>query len=130
MVDAKLKGCLQEKILIVDDDKDTRKLLTEFLRCLGFTAVVTAKDGAEALEQLGKISPRLVLLDYMLPDLDGFELLRRIKRKSPDLPVIMMTAYPEISCLETVVQEGAFDLVVKPLDLRYLEQTVVSGLAR
>ena len=119
---------IQSPILIVDDDEETRMFLTEFLRCIGFSGAVTAKNGTQALEQLEKISPCLILLDYKLPDLDGFELLRRIKRRHPGLPVIMMTAYPAISGMEKVIQEGAVDLVIKPLDLRYLEQKVISGL--
>ena len=127
-METKPKESLQGQILIVDDDEETRVFLTEFLRCIGFSEIVTAKDGTEALQQLGKSSPRLVLLDYMLPDLDGFELLRHIKCRKPGLPVIIMTAYPDISGMEEIIKEGALDLVVKPLDLRYLEQTVMSSL--
>ena len=116
-------------ILIVDDEKEAREFLTEFLRCIGFSDIATAKNGQEALQKLDKISPRLVLLDYRLPDLDGREVLRRIKRQYPTLPVIMMTAYPNTSGIEGIVEKGAFDLVVKPLNLQYLEQTVVTGFA-
>ena len=120
---------IQGQILIVDDDKEARGFLMEFLQCIGFSDIATAGSGKEALRHLEKSSPRLVLLDYKLPDLDGSEVLRRIKQKHPDLPVIMMTAYPNVAGMEKIVQQGAFDLVVKPLDLRYLEQTVVTGFA-
>ena len=101
----------------------------EFLQCIGFSNIATAGSGKEALRQLEKNSTRLVLLDYKLPDLDGSEVLRRIKQKHPTLPVIMITAYPDAAGMERIVEQGAFDLVVKPLDLRYLEQTVVTGFA-
>ena len=129
IVETKPKESLQGQVLIVDDDAQTRVFLKEFLHSIGFSEVATAKDGTEALRQLEKSSFRLVLLDYMLPDLDGFELLRRIKCRKPGLPVILMTAYPDISGMEEIIKEGALDLVVKPLDLRYLEQTVMSSLA-
>ena len=120
---------IQGQILIVDDDKESRRFLIEFLQCIGFSDIATAGNGKEVLRQLEKNSPRLVLLDYKLPDLDGAEVLRRIKQKHPTLPVIMMTAYPNTAGIERIVEQGAFDLVVKPLDLCYLEQTVVTGFA-
>ena len=122
-----LDRSIQGQILVVDDDKEARRFLMEFLRCIGFSDIATAGSGKEALRQLEKNSPRLILLDYKLPDLDGSEILRRIKQKYPALPVIMMTAYPNAAGMEKIVEQGAFDLVVKPLDLRYLEQTVVTG---
>ena len=118
------------EILIVDDDAEARKFLTEFLQCIGFSEIATARDGTEALKYLEKKIPRLVLLDYQLPDLDGFEVLRRIRQRHPAPPVIMMTAYPNTVGMDQVVQKGALDLVVKPLDLRRLEQTVVTSFAR
>ena len=120
---------IQGQILIVDDDQEAREFLIEFLQCIGFSDMTTARNGKEALRQLEKNLPRLVLLDCKLPDLDGSEVLRRIKQKHPTLPVIMMTAYPNTEGMEKVVEQGAFDLVIKPLDLRYLEQTVVIGFA-
>ena len=122
-----LNQTIQGQILIVDEDSETREFLIEFLRCIGFSEIVTVKKGAEALRHLEKNQPRLVLLDYQLPDLDGVEVLRRIKQRYPELPVIMMAASPHIAGMERVMQQGAFDLVVKPLDLRYLEQAVVAG---
>jgi len=121
---------IQGHILVVDDDKETVAFLTEFLRCIGFSDIVTAESGEEALRKLEELSPRLVLLDYRLPDLTGLEVLRRIKKTKPTLPVIMMTAYPNTRGIEGIVQQGAFDLVLKPLDLLYLEQAVVTGFAR
>ena len=115
------------EILVVDDDTEARKFLAEFLQCIGFSEITTVKSGEEALNHLAKSTPRVVLLDYLLPDLDGFEVLRRIKQKYPTLPVIMMTAHPHTTGMETVVQRGAFDLVIKPLDLRHLEQIVVTS---
>ena len=120
---------IQGQILIVDDDKEARQFLIEFLQCIGCSDIATAGSGKEALRQLDKNSPRLILLDYKLPDLDGSEVLRRIKQKYPTLPVIMMTAYPNAAGKEKIVEQGAFDLVIKPLDLRYLEQMVITGLA-
>lgn len=116
------------QILVVDDDQQTRDFLTEFLRCIGFSEIITAENGKEALRKVEQIAPRLVLLDYRLPDMNGLDVLKKIKERCPTLPVIMMTAYPQSSGIEGVVQRGAFDLVLKPLDLLYLEQAIVTGM--
>ena len=120
---------LQGRILVVDDDKETREFLTEFLHCIGFSEITTAGSGQEALKKFQQFHPRLVLLDYRLPDLDGLKVLKRIKEIQPTLPVIMMTAFPNTHGIEGVVEQGAFDLVLKPLDLFYLEQSILTGFA-
>jgi len=125
----KTKRQIPGQILVVDDDPASVAFLTEFLKQIGFSEVVTAANGKEALQCVEKSPPRLVLLDYRLPDLDGIEVLRRIKAQHPALPVIMVTAYPNTAGIDRVITQGAYDLVIKPVDLRYLEQAVLMGFA-
>jgi len=93
----KEKGKLmsQEKILIVDDDSQIRTLLAERLRFHQYR-ILTAEDGEEGLNKFKKEVADLVLLDLMMPKLDGIETLNRIKKEEPEALVIMLTAFGTI----------------------------------
>ena len=82
-----------EKILVVDDDQNICELLRLYLTKEGYQ-VTLASDGEDALNQYGQVKPDMVLLDVMMPKLDGWEVCRRI-RKEGDTPVIMLTAKGE-----------------------------------
>src|SRR5277367_7025548 len=84
----------QEKILVVDDEASIRRILETRLKLAGFN-VVTAGDGQEALEQFHAFQPDLVILDVMLPKMDGYEVCREI-RKTCDTPIIMLTAVADV----------------------------------
>ena len=86
---------LDTKILIVDDDPNVRDFLKLFLKFKGYRDVRTADKGQDALEAVKKEDLRLVLLDIMLPDLNGVEVLRQVKETNPDVSVIMITGYPD-----------------------------------
>src|SRR5437868_3487413 len=111
------------KVLIVDDEPEVRQVLHEFLASRGYD-VDLAAGGSEALEMLGNTKPDLVLLDVMMPEMDGVETLRRIVKRDPSLPVIMVTANTDIGVTSKLLALGAVDYVPKPFDLDYLDQAV------
>src|SRR3989338_4837730 len=86
---------LDTKILIADDDPNVLDFLKLFLKFKGYRDVRSADNGRDALEAVKKEDLRLVLLDIMLPDLNGVEVLRQVKEAKPDVSVIMITGYPD-----------------------------------
>src|SRR5260221_2281591 len=115
-------------ILVVDDETNLRHTLAYALRQEGYE-VVTAEDGETALELFKANPPELVILDLMLPKLDGLEVCRRIRRQS-DVPILMLTARD--SELDRVVglEIGADDYLVKPFSMRELVARVRAMLRR
>lgn len=120
-----------EKILIVDDNKDNVDLLAKRFRSLGY-AVAEAFDGEEALEKVGLENPDLLVLDVMMPRIDGFEVCRRLKAnpKTRSIPIIMLTAKREVPDKIKGLDTGADDYVTKPFNPRELVARVKSLLAR
>ncbi len=102
-------------ILAVDDDTDSLSLLNAALTAQGYTVLV-ASSGQQAINILGKASPNLVLLDAMMPKMDGFTTCQLIKKHHPDLPVIFMTGLSETEHVVNGLDVGAVDYLVKPLD--------------
>jgi len=101
------------RVLIVDDDKNIRFTLPLALEPLGIETD-TASDGEEALTKLGEREFDLILLDLKMPGIDGIEVLRRIRRIRPDIPVIMITAYGTIENSVEAMKIGALDFISKP----------------
>ncbi|MCZ8518151.1 MULTISPECIES: response regulator transcription factor [Paenibacillus] len=116
-------------ILVVDDDKHIRELMKVSLREEGFR-LVEAEDGEAALERLKETQVHLVVLDVMMPRMDGFELCRQIRRKHADLPLLMVTAKGQTGDKVEGFQLGADDYLVKPFDPRELVMRVKSLLKR
>lgn len=108
----------QLKILIADDDADLLDILAFSLRREGF-AVVSARDGRQALAQVATEQPDLVVLDVTMPELDGFEVCRRLRRES-SIPIIMLTARGEDENIVLGLDIGADDYVTKPYSPREL----------
>ncbi len=105
----------EARILIVDDEKDLCDILFRMLKKNGFRPIV-AHDGAKALEMIQLGMPEIVLLDVMMPGMDGMEVLRRSKKLNPRLPVMMFTAYGGIDGAVQAIKEGADDYLSKPVD--------------
>jgi len=104
------------KILIAEDEKTQRDLLEGFLKKEGFSVEAVA-NGREALQRLQGGFFDIVALDYKMPELDGLQTLKEIRKLDPDLPVIMMTAYGTIETAVASMKEGALDYLTKPIDL-------------
>ena len=117
----------QEKILIVDDEPDTILILQDRLEMEGYE-VVTATDGAEALELIDQDLPDLVLLDIQMPHLDGIETLTHIHEKYPGLLVLMLTAHGTIQRAVEATKRGAYDFLEKPFQPEHITQKVDQAL--
>ncbi|EWS80801.1 transcriptional regulator [Brachybacterium phenoliresistens] len=102
------------RILVVDDDQAIAEMVGIVLRGKGFE-VVTTPDGASALEAFGQVRPDLVLLDLMLPGMDGIEVCRRLRRDS-GVPVIMLTARSDTADVVEGLEAGADDYLTKPFE--------------
>lgn len=106
----------RQRIMVVDDDQDMLKLLNRTLELEGFDAIVVA-DGDSALALLEEIEPDLVILDIIMPGLDGFQTLDLIREHS-NVPVIMLTARCEVNSLQKALALGADDYISKPFSTR------------
>src|SRR5947207_1417678 len=102
-------------ILVVDDDKDMLSLLDDLLSGEGYK-VTKAKTGAEAATAVIKHRPDLVMMDVLLPDQDGLQVLAQLKREYPELEVIVMTAFGGSSSAIKAMRAGAYDYVTKPFE--------------
>lgn len=111
------------RVLIVDDEPEAVELLQEFLVAKGYD-VITAGDGAEAVRKVMDERPHLILLDVRMPKMDGLEVLRRVREIDKEVGVIMVTGVTEEEIGRQAMALGAFDYIVKPLDLPYLERSL------
>ena len=117
----------ESQILVVDDDDNLRLILQDRLSNMGH-AVNEASSVAEALEQLGRESYQLVLLDVYLPDQRSLEGLTLIRERYGGLPVVVMTAHGSIDLAVDAMRQGAYDFVTKPLDFERLASVVERAL--
>lgn len=116
------------KILIVDDDKNICELLRLYIEKEGFDTCI-ANDGRQALTQFNSFSPDLILLDIMLPELDGWQVCREI-RKTSNCPIIMLTAKGEVFDKVLGLELGADDYVVKPFESKEIVARINAVLRR
>ncbi|PRX50055.1 DNA-binding response OmpR family regulator [Prauserella shujinwangii] len=116
------------RVLVVDDDETVRDVVRRYLEIAGFTVDV-AGDGAEGLSRFAVSRPDLVVLDVMMPGLDGLEVCRRL-RESSQVPVVLLTALGEEENRIAGLQLGADDYVTKPFSPRELALRVSSVLRR
>jgi len=116
------------RIMVVDDEQTILSLLKRILEPEGYEAVVAA-DGRSALALLEERKPDLVLLDIMMPGLDGFQTLERIRQRS-NIPVIMLTAKCEVTTVRDTLGLGADDYVRKPFHTRELLARIRAKLRR
>lgn len=117
-----------KRILVCDDDTSVVSFLTLFLRKEGFGEVDVASCAKEALEKIRNVVYHLVLLDIRLPDMDGIQVLQRIKEINSKIDVIMITGYPEMETAQQSVKLGAYDYIMKPFDLEYMKLAVLTKL--
>ena len=117
-----------ESILIVEDESSIASFVALYLKNAGYS-VKTAAKGADALAEVSSQTPSLVILDLMLPDIDGIEVCRRI-RKTSDVPILMLTARDEDVDKIIGLEVGADDYVTKPFNPRELVARVKSTLRR
>ena len=118
-------------ILVVDDEPDVAELLSLILKADGYNVLV-AGDGQEALEKARKGSPDLILLDVMLPKMDGYRVARMLKfdENFRHIPIIMLTAKIQEKDKKTGLEMGVDDYMTKPFEVPKLQQKVREILAR
>ena len=118
-----------EKILVVEDEQNILEAIKYSMNAEGFE-VYGAEDGERGLEIAREISPALVILDVMLPKLDGFEVCRILRRDDMDIPVFMLTAKAEEIDRVVGLEIGADDYITKPFSMRELLARVRNALRR
>lgn len=114
---------MARRILVVDDDPATREILEDKLSHSGYR-VTSVPDAEAALQRISAVDPQLVISDIRLPGIDGLSLLRRVLRDLESVDVVMITAHEDMSTAIEAMKSGAFDYVVKPVDLEKLDQLV------
>lgn len=118
-----------ETVLVVDDEKNIRELIQLYLTNAGYR-VVNAGDGAEALRLARADKPDLIVLDLMLPQVDGYEVCRRLRREGNDVPIIMLTARDDDVDKIVGLELGADDYMTKPFNPRELVARIKAVLRR
>ena len=118
----------RQRILLADDEASIRRILETRLKMAGYD-VYTAEDGEEAVNAFNKYNPDLVVLDVMMPKMDGYGVTREIRRTS-DVPIIILTALGDVSERITGLELGADDYVIKPFSPKELEARVKAVLRR
>lgn len=120
---------MREKVLVVDDESSNRRILEQVLGRAGY-AVETASNGSEALKKLDSSPPDLIILDYMMPDLNGMDVLKELRQRDDDTPVIMVTAYGTVERAVDAMQAGAYDFITRPLKPDHIALVVRKALER
>jgi excisionase family DNA binding protein len=119
----KSEGAGQPTVLVVDDDAQLQTVFKQFLKKAGFGRIVVG-TGAEAISCVERQRFDLVFLDLQLPDISGDEVYRRIKEMQPDLPVVIITGYPDSEMMSRILRNGAVMMIQKPIDFSQLNSTV------
>jgi DNA-binding NtrC family response regulator len=120
---------MSDKILIVDDEPSNRKILGQELTHRGY-AVETANDGAGALKKVESSRPDLIILDYMMPDLTGLDVLTELRKREDDTPVVMITAYGTVDRAVEAMRAGAYDFITRPFEPDHIALVVAKALER
>ena len=120
------------RVLVVDDVADNRDILVRRLGRLGIGMVEQATNGREALEAIARQEFDLILLDIMMPEMDGFEVLQNLKaqHKLIDLPVIVISALTDLDPVVRCIELGAEDFILKPFNATLLRARILSTLEK
>jgi CheY-like chemotaxis protein len=122
---------MEKKVLVVDDDQVLLRLIkTKFESFVNDFSVLTAENGLEALEVIKLNTISLVVTDLQMPEMDGFALLSNISQNYPDVPVIIMTAFPKPKTKNIVLKKGASCYLEKPLVIKELAREILETLQR
>jgi two-component system response regulator MprA len=116
------------KVLVIDDEPAIVELFTDYLNGQGFD-VIAAGGGAEGLDRLGADRPDIVLLDMLMPGMDGLETLKRIRGANKRIPVLMISGNDDMAVAKAAIALGAFDYTLKPVDFDYLGRALDKMLA-
>jgi DNA-binding NtrC family response regulator len=117
------------RILVVDDEASARSGLAKLLEQEGYE-VDTAADGLLALELVAEKAPRLIVTDLKMPNMDGMELVAKVREQTPEIPTIVTTAFNDLSSAVQAMRAGAEDYLTKPIDFDVLLIAVERALQR
>jgi CheY-like chemotaxis protein len=117
------------RVLVVDDEPEVAATLRDALEELG-CVVEVALSGRHALERVAAFAPDVVLLDVLMPDMPGDQVLERLRRDHPRVPVVMVTGQQDEDTARRLLHLGAFDYVRKPFQLDLLERVLQAALGR
>jgi DNA-binding NtrC family response regulator len=120
---------LGETILVVDDDPYIQEALGDRLESLGYR-VARASDGKQALELIDHQDPQMVFLDIEMPGMKGLDVLREIRAREKDFPVVMITAYGSVDLAVEAMKEGAYDFIPKPFKANHIALVVEKAMER
>ncbi len=115
---------MSSSVLIVDDSRTSRRILKDILDRVGYKVVGEAINGKEGVAYYVKFQPDIVTMDITMPEMDGIEALRQIKRENPEAKVIMITAAGQKDKMMEAVKLGAAEFISKP----FVEETVLEAL--
>jgi len=111
-------------VLVIDDEEPVRQVASEILGYLGYS-VVMAGSGEDGVKHVREgMRPDVVLLDVIMPGLNGFQTLRKLREIEPDLPILICTGYSDRKAAESLVNEGADGFVNKPYDIETLAKQI------
>ncbi|GBD87095.1 transcriptional regulatory protein ZraR [bacterium BMS3Abin03] len=116
-----------EKILVVDDDQSIRDTLSNYLKRQDYN-VYSAENGVKALEIMEEVRPDLIITDVKMPEMNGLELLKKVKELDTHIQVIMISAYDDMQSTVKAMQSGAYDYIEKPLEIDKLKLRIKRAL--
>ena len=117
----------QRRILLVDDEANVRTVFSDILKKESYL-VKEAKDGPEAIKAIDEETFDLALVDLRMPNMDGIEVLENIKKRKPEIPVIVYTGYGSITSAVEAMRKGAFDYLNKPFSPQQLKSNIKKAL--
>jgi len=120
----------RKRILLADDEEDIKTVVTMFLESQGYE-VVTAYDGLDTLEKVRSEKPDLILLDIMMPVLDGYEVCKRLKEdeQTAHIPILILSAAAHAESVKRGLKAGAQDYIIKPFEPEKLHEKIEQVLA-
>ena len=135
MANSKNAAGERRTVLVVDDNQQNLELLLAYLEDMEEVAAIEAHNGIEALEQVARSRPDLILLDIMMPRMSGFEVCKQLKSnpQTRDIPIVMVTALNETADVERATECGTDDYITKPIEraaLVNLVRTMLQNKAR
>ncbi len=114
-----------KRILVIDDDVNICKMLERTFLLEGEYKIDMAHDGKTGLQKLKELNPHIILLDVMMPGMDGIETLKEIKKLDPEVGVVMITALEDEALAKKAISLGAYEYLVKPFSTDYLKTVVM-----
>ncbi len=111
------------KIVVIEDDKITQVILEKALNSWGHQ-VIACSNGEDGISTIFSEKPNIVITDFLMPGLNGLEVIERVKKQLPNTPIVLMTAYDEMQLTIKAMQAGAFDYIEKPINLKKLKNII------